>query len=56
MPVGYVIAEFSAIYGIKIKTLINHTVLREDTMEEVIETMEDLFLLALFEIYTNCVL
>ena len=23
---------------------------------EVIETMEDLFLLALFEIYTNCVL
>lgn len=32
-----VIAEFSAIYGNKIKTMINHTVLRENTMEKLLK-------------------
>lgn len=49
-----VIAEFAAIYGNK---NIDKSYGSPGGYDgEVIETMEDLFLLALFEIYTNCVL
>lgn len=49
-----VIAEFVAIYGNK---NIDKSYGSPGGYDgEIIETMEDLFLLALFEIYTNCVL
>lgn len=51
-----VIAEFSAIYGNKNKNIDKSYGSPGGYDGEVIETMEDLFLLALFEIYTNCVL
>lgn len=51
-----VIAEFAAIYGNKNKNIDKSYGSPGGYDGEVIETMEDLFLLALFEIYTNCVL
>lgn len=51
-----VIAEFVAIYGNKNKNIDKSYGSPGGYDGEVIETMEDLFLLALFEIYTNCVL
>lgn len=48
-----VIAEFSAIYGNKNKNIDKSYGSPGGYDGEVIETMEDLFLLALFEIYVN---
>ena len=48
-----IIAEFSAIYGNKNKNIDKSYGSPEGYDGEVIETMEDLFLLALFEIYVN---
>lgn len=51
-----VIAEFAAIYGNKNKNIDKSYGSPGGYDGEVVEIMEDLFLLALFEIYTNCVL
>lgn len=51
-----VIAKFAAIYGNKNKSNEKSYGSPGGYDGEAIETMEDLFLLALFEIYTNCVL
>lgn len=51
-----VIAKFVAIYGNKNKSNEKSYGSPGGYDGEAIETMEDLFLLALFEIYTNCVL
>ena len=51
-----VIAEFAAIYGNKNKNIDKSYGSPGGYDGEVIDTMEDLFLLDLFEIYTNCVL
>lgn len=48
-----IIAEFSAIYGNKNKNIDKSYGSPEGYDGEVIETMEDLFLLALFEIFVN---
>ena len=48
-----VIAEFAAIYGNKNKNIDKSYGSPGGYDGEVIETMEDLFLLALFEIYVN---
>ena len=51
-----VIAEFAAIYGNINKNIDKSYGSPGGYDGEIIGTMEDLFLLALFEIYTNCVL
>ena len=51
-----VIAEFVAVYGSEDKNADKSYGSPEEYDGESIETMEDLFLLALFEIYVNCVL
>lgn len=50
-----VIAEYVAIYGNKNKNIDKSYGSPGEYDGEVIETMEDLFLLALFEIYTKCI-